>query len=276
MNSLEIVLWVLSIFLGALIGYSFYIGSGFAFIWVGIILIPIIFLLLYGLWLVFLFIWGKFLNQKKEITKFSKFFYHIIYITDATVMHILNVGVKLVNYDKMPKNHDYVLVCNHISNFDQMVLIACLKKINQPMAWITKPENLKFPIAGPFIHQVGFIPIDRNNPIEGVKSIKKGVEYLNTHQCAMGICPEGTRNKTDQTLLEFHSGSFKLAMWAKVPIVVVALKNTKSIKKRAPFKHTKVEVNVVDVIYPQDYEGKSTIEISSRAKEAILNELERE
>ena len=276
MNSLEIVLWVLSLFLGALIGYSFYIGSGFGFIWVAILLIPIIFLILYGLWLVFLLIWGKFLNQKKEITKFSKFFYHIIYVTDATVMHILNVGVKLVNYDKMPKNHDYVLVCNHVSNFDQMILIACLKKINQPMAWITKPENMKFPIAGPFIHQVGFIPIDRNNPIEGVKSIKKGVEYLNTHQCAMGICPEGTRNKTDEPLLEFHPGSFKLAMWAKVPIVVVTLKNTKSIKKRTPFKHTKVEVNVVDIINPQDYEGKSTIEVSTRAKEAILNELERE
>ena len=275
MNSLEIILWALSLFLSAVIGHFLYLGSGFTFIWIAVLLTPIIFLVLYGLWLVFIFIWGKLLNPKKEINKFSRFYYHVIYITDSTLMHILNIGVKLVHYDKMPKNHDYVLVCNHVSNFDQMILIAYLKKKNQPMAWITKPENMKFPIAGPFVHHVGFIPIDRENPIEGVKSIKKGVEYLNTHQCAMGICPEGTRNKTDEPLLEFHAGSFKLAMWAKVPIVVVALKNTKCIKKRAPFKHTKVEVNIVDVIYPQDYEGKTTIEVSTRAKEAILNELER-
>ena len=276
MNSLEVILWILSLFLGALTGHFLYVSSGFKLLWIAIIIIPIIFILLYGLWLVFLFVWGKFFNMKKPATKFSKFYYHIVYVTDATFMRIINVGVKLKNYDKMPNNHDYVLVCNHISNFDQMVLISCLKKKNQPMAWITKPENMKFPIAGPFIHHCGFIPIDRNNPIEGMKSIKKGVEYLNTHQCSMGICPEGTRNKTNEPLLEFHPGSFKLAMWAKVPIVVVTLKNTKSIKKRAPFKHTTVEVNVVDVINPKDYEGKNTTEVSLMAREAILNELERE
>ncbi len=275
MNGLEIVLGIISLFLGALSGHYLYTNSGFKLIWIAILIIPIIYILLYGLWLIIIFIWGKLLNTNKEIKKFSKFFYHIIYVTDSTLLHILNIGIKLINYDKMPKNHDYVLVCNHVSNFDQMVLIACLKKENQPMAWITKPQNMKFPFAGPFVHHAGFIPIDRDNPIEGMKSIKKGVEFLNTHQCAMGICPEGTRNKSEEPLLEFHPGSFKLAMWAKVPIVVVALKNTKSIKKRAPFKHTRVEVNIVDVINPGDYDGKKTIEISSKAREALLNELER-
>ena len=118
MNSLEVILWILSLFLGALTGHFLYASSGFKLLWIAIIVIPIIFILLFGLWLVFLFVWGKFFNMKKPVTKFSKFYYHIVYVTDATFMRIINVGVKLKNYDKMPNNHDYVLVCNHISNFD--------------------------------------------------------------------------------------------------------------------------------------------------------------
>lgn len=211
----------------------------------------------------------------KKIEHFSRFYYSIIRNTDTAFLHVINVGYHRHGFERIPKGHDYVLVCNHISNFDQMVLIAALRKKNQPMAWISKPENMSFPIAGPFIHHAGFIPINRENPIKGLEAIKKGVNYLSSHECAMGICPEGTRNKTKEPLLEFHPGSFKMAMWANVPIVVCCLKKTSDIKKRCPWKHTTALVDIVDVIYPYEYQNKRASEISDRAREAILEDLER-
>lgn len=275
MNWFEILLWLLSVASGAISGYYICQATNWTFFWAGILIVPATFFILFALWLIFIFIWGKFLNTKKETMKFSPFFYGVIRITDSTFLHMINVGYKCHGFQNMPKNHDYVLVCNHISNFDQMILIAALKKNNQPMSWITKPENMSFPIAGPFIHHAGFIPIDRDDPIKGMESLKKGVSYLESHQCAMGICPEGTRNKTDEALLPFHPGSFQLAMWANVPIVVCCLKKTKDIKKRAPWRHTRVYVDIVDVIYPNEYQEKKASDISSRAREAILEDLEK-
>ncbi len=275
MVSLEIVTLLLAIGVCALSDYFICMATNWYFFWIGILLLPIAYALLLFLWLLFLSIWGLFFNKKKEVKKFSRFYYHIIRVTDTAYLHLFRIRWKLNGFEKMPKNHDYVLVCNHISNFDQMVLIAALKKENQPMAWVSKPENMNFPIAGPYIHHAGYIPIDRENPINGVKAIRKGVEYLKTHQCSMGICPEGTRNKTDAPLLEFHAGSFKMATWANVPIVVICLKGTKEIKKRIPWRSCHVSIDLVDVITPEEYALKSTTEISDRAREKILNDLER-
>lgn len=275
MNCLEIILWLLSLTSGTIFGYYICDATNWTFFWAGILIIPASFIILFALWIAFISVWGKFLNTKKEQKSFSPFFYEVIKITDQTFLRTINVGYKRRGYEKMPDDHDYVLVCNHISNFDQMILIAALKRKNQPMAWITKPENMAFPIAGPFIHHAGFIPIDRDNPIKGIESIKKGVEYLEKHQCAMGICPEGTRNKTNEELLPFHAGSFQLAMWANVPIVVCCLKKTKDIKNRAPWRHTRVNVDIVDIIYPNEYHEKKASEISARAREAILEDLEK-
>ena len=273
MNALELILWLASISISAISGYFICIATNWTFFWIGILLLPFSFLLLYGLWLVFVFVWGKFLDTKKEITRFSPFYYSIVRLTDATLLRILNISYKRNGYEKMPNNHDYVLVCNHISNFDQMILIAALKKKHQPMSWISKPENMSFPIAGPFIHHSGFIPMDRNNMIKGMEAIKKGVSFLDTHKCAMGICPEGTRNKTNDPLLPFHAGSFKLAMWANVPIVVCCLKNTNKIKKNAPFRHTRVSVDIVGIINPDEYKDKTATEVSNIARNLILDDL---
>lgn len=272
---LEFLLLLLSLTSGTLAGYFTCIATNWTFFWVGIIVSIISYPLAFVLWLVVLIVWGKCLNTKKEVTKFSPFYYSIIRETDTTFLHLINVGFKRHGFERMPDDHNYVLVCNHISNFDQMILIASLRRKNQPMSWISKPQNMSFPIAGPFIHHAGFIPIDREDPIKGMEAIKKGVSFLEKKECAMGICPEGTRNKTNDALLPFHHGSFKLAMWANVPIVVCCLKKTKDIKKRAPFRHTRVDVDIVDVIYPNEYREKRASEVSARAREAILEDLEK-
>lgn len=93
--------------------------------------------------------------MKKEVKHFNRFYYSFLYTTDKVFTRVNRVHVRVRHDRLIPDHQRFVLVSNHISNWDQMVVIAALKKKYQPLACVTKPENLSFPIAGPFIHHSG-------------------------------------------------------------------------------------------------------------------------
>jgi len=45
------------------------------------------------------------------------------------------------------------------------------------------------------------------------QSMEKGISVF--------LCPEGTRNKTDQPLLDFKDGAFRLAIATQKPLAIV-------------------------------------------------------
>ena len=64
--------------------------------------------------------------------------------------------------------------------------------------------------------------------LDAVANIGRGVSYV--------IFPEGTRNKTQEDLLPFHKGSFKIAQRSGCAIVPFSLNNTRGIYEEHPFK----------------------------------------
>ena len=90
----------------------------------------------------------------------------------------------------------------------------------------------------------------------------------------MEISPEGTRNKTDNLLLPFHAGSFRTGMDAKAPIVVLCIKGTSQVKHRTPLLPTTVYLDVLKVIYPEEYEGKRPADLRDEAVALIKKDLE--
>lgn len=274
MTILEIALCLLSLGLSATSGYYVYWGLGPSFLWIPFLLVPVFYVALLYVWIFFVFLWGLFFDKKKKVEHFDPFYYSILQSTDRAFVKASRVRWRFFGYQNVPKEGRFVLVSNHLSNWDQMVLIAALKKKEQPLACITKPENMNFPIAGPFIHHSGFIPIDREHPEKGREAIEKGVRYLKNGESNICICPEGTRNKTEAPLLPFHPGSFKLASWANVPIVVVCLKGTKEIHKRVPFRSARVDIDILETIYPDKYEKMTSQELATYCENLIKNDLE--
>ena len=89
-------------------------------------------------------------------------------------------------------------------------------------------KNLaKIPIFG-LIYKRGSILVDRNDKNSRKNSFKKMKEVLNLgmHMC---IYPEGTRNKTEMPLKEFHDGAFKLAVECETSILPALIFNTKKV-----------------------------------------------
>ena len=139
---------------------------------------------------------------------------------------------------------------------------------------MSKPENFKIPIAGPFVYRNCYLSIDRENDRNALKTIVKCIKYINEDKFSIGIAPEGTRNKGDQKiLLPFRDGCFQVATKSKCKIVVCSLKDLNRIHKNFPFKRTKVKMSILKVLDYEDYKDLHTSDISKIVRELITNKL---
>ena len=122
------------------------------------------------------------------------------------------------------RDEKYIVVCNHNSLMDVPVTTPFIPGANKTIA---KAEMAKIPLFG-LIYKRGSILVDRNDKDSRRDSFGKMKAVLNMgmHMC---IYPEGTRNRTDLPLKEFHDGAFKLAIETGVPILPALIFNTKKI-----------------------------------------------
>ena len=176
------------------------------------------------------------------------------------------VRIHTTGLEKLPAGR-YLIVSNHISAFDPILTVWALRKT--PVAFITKPENHRIPLAGPLIFGANFLPINREDPREAMKTIQAAATLLKNDVVSVGVYPEGTRNKTPENgLLPFHNGVFKIAQKSAVPLVVGTIRGTESIAENAPWRHTDVYLDIREVI-PADELGGSTAAISARVQEIL-------
>ena len=196
------------------------------------------------LFFVFLFVSSLFLPKKKPVTKPNPFCVFMIRVTMAWIMQISRVRVKLIGTELLPKE-PCILVSNHRSDFDPMAVLAVLK--GRKLAYISKDANLKIPIVGNYIHNAGFLAIDRGNGMRALRTLKQAADMVKNNGIDIGIYPEGTRSKNGE-LLRFRPGAFILSKRANAPIVVMTTKGTENITKNAFFRKTIVELNILGVI----------------------------
>ena len=96
---------------------------------------------------------------------------------------------KVIGKENIPKRGAIILAGNHIHLMDQCVPILSTKRVINYMA---KKEYFDGKFAF-FFKSVGCIPVDRSKKDENAKSA--ALEVLNNGG-AIGIFPEGTRNKS--------------------------------------------------------------------------------
>lgn len=133
-------------------------------------------------------------------------------------------SLKVIGKENFKKGEKYIVACNHNSLMDVPVSTPFIPGANKTIA---KAEMAKIPLFG-LIYKRGSILVDRNDKNSRRDSFRKMKNVLNMgmHVC---IYPEGTRNKTELPLKEFHDGAFKLAMETSIPILPALIFNTKKI-----------------------------------------------
>ena len=231
----------------------------------------ILYLLLSALFIGVAFLISLTINTKKEYSKHSRFYGIMFSLLLEFVLDFFRVKIDVKGMDKMPKDKKFLFVSNHISIYDTFVQVAALRKF--PMAFISKPENFKIPIGHRYMVRCRYMSLDRDNVRSGAIITKKASQMIASGDTNVGVYPEGTRNRTDETLIEFKPGCFKSAVWAKSPIVISVVHNTNMIKKNIPWKRTEVVMEILDVLEYEDFKDLSTAEIGDIVRSKMLEAL---
>ena len=120
------------------------------------------------------------------------------------------------NKEYIPKEGPIIIAGNHKNIMDQCLVIIATKRIIHYMA---KNEYFKGPFAW-FFKITGCISVNRQ--IHDKEATAKAIEVLND-KGAIGIFPEGTRNKTKEILLPLKMGAVSMAQKTKALIVPFAI-----------------------------------------------------
>ncbi len=123
---------------------------------------------------------------------------------------------KIINKEAIPKEGSIIIAGNHKHLYDQCLTIISTKRIIRYMA---KKEYFGGKMAW-FFKSVGCIPVNRQIKDENAKN--SALEVLK-EDGAIGIFPEGTRNKTKEFLLPFKFGAVSMAKKTNATIVPFGL-----------------------------------------------------
>ena len=111
----------------------------------------------------------------------------------------------IIGKENIPKDGAVLIVGNHKHLYDQCLTIISTKRFVRYMA---KKEYFDSKKTAWFFKAVGCISVDRSKKDD--VATKKAMETLKSGG-AIGLFPEGTRNKTEKFLLPFKFGTVSMA-----------------------------------------------------------------
>ncbi len=126
--------------------------------------------------------------------------------------------------ENIPENKHFILISNHQSHMDIVVLLKALKT---KLSFISKKELLAVPILGWDIHLLGHVAIDRSNPKTSLLELAR-VEKLIEKGLSVVLFPEGTRS-LDGELGDFKKGAFMMAANTGVSVLPCTIVGTGTI-----------------------------------------------
>ncbi|MBR2714864.1 MAG: 1-acyl-sn-glycerol-3-phosphate acyltransferase [Ruminococcus sp.] len=128
---------------------------------------------------------------------------------------------KYINPHNLPVKGSYILVSNHISAFDPIIMAVGQK--NRYIHFMAKAELFKNKFLTWLFLSIGCFPVDRG---KSDKSSVKHFENVVNDGHVMGIFFEGTRSKTGE-FLKPKNGASLIAYNTKTPVIPVCITKTK-------------------------------------------------
>lgn len=182
------------------------------------------------------------------------------------VLRSLNVKLR-VRYknrqaiNSLDKKKGVIFVCNHQSNLDIPAIVTAL---HMDVGFVAKHEMKSWPFFGTWMKKSNCVFLNRENPREGIKDIKKAVELIKKGYPTV-IFPEGERT-INGNILNFKKGSFKLATETNGVIVPLTLKGTYDIQRRGTLKMNRNQLVTLIVDEPIFVEELSKDELKDLSK----------
>jgi 1-acyl-sn-glycerol-3-phosphate acyltransferase len=157
-----------------------------------------------------------------------------------------------VGKERLPWNGPAVIVANHLSILDILVLYGLFR----PFKWVSKASIFRIPFIGWNMTLNDYVPLRRGDRA----SIQRMMDHCRRHLAAgmpVLLFPEGTRS-LDGVLQPFKEGAFRLACEAGCPLIPVAISGTeRGLPKHGVMLRNRMHarVEVLAPILPADHGG---------------------
>ena len=151
--------------------------------------------------------------------------------------------LRVAGLEKIPDEGAAVVVCNHVSYVDAMVINAACRR---PIRWVMTHEIFKIPVLSFVFRTAKAIPIAKaqEDPAMLERAYESIARELADGQL-VGIFPEG-RLTTDGEIGEFRGGIVKILERSPVPVIPMALSGL----WRSLFARNRVRLRHVTKIFP--------------------------
>lgn len=160
-------------------------------------------------------------------------------------------------------NGNFLIIGNHQSNFDILVVIANIPKL---IGFIAKKELSYIPVFSFWMKQIGCLIIDRKNMKKASITISEGAARIMQGQ-SLVVFPEGHRSKSP-VMAHFKPGSLKLASLSGATILPVTISGSyKAMEEKGLIKPADIKFTIHK---PIDYS-----KLTEGGRESLLKDLEK-
>jgi 1-acyl-sn-glycerol-3-phosphate acyltransferase len=166
-----------------------------------------------------------------------------------------------------PRQPGCLLVCNHTSYVDAVVLLGVLGHLD--FRFMAKQEVMSYPFIGGILRKMGYFSFVRESRESRLKQADEVEEALRNGDSVL-IFPEGTFTPAPG-LRPFQLGAFKAAASTGRPVVPLALQGTREILRDETVlpKRGRITLTVEAPLYPTGTAWQDILRLRDAARTAI-------
>jgi len=144
----------------------------------------------------------------------------VTHLWGRVCLWIARVPVVVEGLDRLDEGERYVLMANHESSLDIVVLLTALPP-SVELRFLAKKSLFSIPFLGWAMKSAGFIPVDREDRSTAVATLSQTLAEVERRGSPL-VFPEETWT-ADGTLLPFARGGFLVALKSGLPILPIGL-----------------------------------------------------
>lgn len=204
--------------------------------------------------------------------KWYPYFFMIARFWAAFILFGMGFIPKIKRQQRLEKGKSYMLVANHTSMTDIMLMLVTIKS---PFVFVGKRELAKIPLFGYFYKRTCIL-VDRNNQRSRQEVFARAQKRLN-NGTSICIFPEGGVPEDKSVILDsFKDGAFRLAIDHQIPIVPITFYDN---KKRFSYAFLsgspgKMRVKILPFIPTAGKTQADKKELREETRSIILRELQ--